>query len=147
MNQTNNLRFLPFKYSNNILQNTTWHEYSIALPSLYTGGYFSSMFIQTHLYDFFNFFMMPPKPIFGRQLKRAVGLLGLLIATWASVIGLALGVMALVNYADNIERHTQNDVLFTMLYALLALLIGLLTGKQGRTLLKQAYAQERGLRE
>lgn len=83
----------------------------------------------------------------GSQLKKSIGLLGLLIATWATVIGLALGVLALANYADNIEKHAHNDVLFTMLYALLALLIGLLTGKQGRTLLKQAYAQHSDLRE
>lgn len=82
-----------------------------------------------------------------RQFKKAIGLLSLLIATWVTVIGLALVVLALVNYADNIERHTHNDVLFTMMYALLAILIGLLTGKQGHALLKQVYAQDIHLRE
>lgn len=76
------------------------------------------------------------------QIKKAIGLLSLLLSTWATVIGLALCVLALVNYADNVERHTHNDVLFTMMYALLAILIGLLTGKQGRALLKQVYAQD-----
>lgn len=52
------------------------------------------------------------------------------------------GVLALANHADNIERHTHNDVLFTMLYALLAISIGLLTGVQGKALLKQVYAQD-----
>lgn len=87
------------------------------------------------------------QPTKTRQFKKAIGLLSLLIATWATVIGLALGVLALVNYADNVERHPHNDVLFTMMYALLAILIGLLTGKQGRALLKQVYAQDIHLRE
>lgn len=77
------------------------------------------------------------------RLKKALGLLCLLIATWATVIGISLGVLALANHANNIERHTHHDVLFTMLYALLAISIGLLTGVQGKALLKQVYAQDR----
>lgn len=89
--------------------------------------------------------MLPPDN--PTRFKKTFGILCLLIATWAMVIGMALCVVALVNYADNVERHTHNDVLFTMLYALLAISIGLLTGKQGRTLLKQVYAQDNQLRE
>ncbi|WP_198288916.1 hypothetical protein [Methylotenera sp. 1P/1] len=71
----------------------------------------------------------------------------MLIATWATLIGLALCIIALFNYADSIDRQTYNEVLFTMMYAMLAIFIGLLIGIQGRALLKQVYAKDNHLRD
>jgi len=81
------------------------------------------------------------------RLKKFFGLLCLLIATWATLIGLALCIIALFKYADSIDRQTYNEVLFTMMYAMLAIFIGLLIGIQGRALLKQVYAKDNHLRD
>lgn len=85
--------------------------------------------------------------ITSRRFKKYFGLLCLLIATWTALIGLALCIVALFNYAANIDRQAFNDVLFSMKYAMLAILVGLLIGIQGHALLKQAYAQDKHLRD